>query len=68
MKTLTAPGAQPQDVRTLLLGLHELRQSQVDPAFWESFCHLIAALCRARAAVAVTARRALSSDRSTRDR
>lgn len=52
MKSAIAPGAaQQQDVRTLLLGLHELRQSQVDPAFWESFCHLVAALCRARAAV-----------------
>jgi multidrug resistance efflux pump len=39
------------DVRSLLLGLHELRQSQVDAAFWASFCQLIASLCRARAAV-----------------
>jgi multidrug efflux pump subunit AcrA (membrane-fusion protein) len=42
--------AQP-DVRSLLLGLHELRQSQVDAAFWASFCHLLAALCRSRAAL-----------------
>jgi hypothetical protein len=45
------------DVRSLLMGLHELRQSQVDAAFWASFCTLIAALCRARAAVVVRARR-----------
>ena len=47
-----SPGTQ-HDVRSLLLGLHELRKSQVDAAFWASFCQLLAALCRARAAVAV---------------
>ncbi|HYF18899.1 MAG TPA: efflux RND transporter periplasmic adaptor subunit [Ramlibacter sp.] len=50
-------GAQQQqqqhDVRSLMHGLHELRQSQVDPAFWSSFCQLIAALCRARASLVV---------------
>lgn len=49
---LSAAGTQ-HDVRSLLLGLHELRKSQVDAAFWASFCELLAALCRARAAVAV---------------
>lgn len=44
------PGAS-QDVRSLLLGLHELRQSQVDAAFWASFCQLVAALCRSRGAL-----------------
>lgn len=39
------------DVRSLLLGLHELRQSEVDAAYWASFCQLLAPLCRARAAV-----------------
>jgi RND family efflux transporter MFP subunit len=46
-------GSQQHDVRSLLLGLHELRKSQVDAAYWASFCQLIAALCRARASVAV---------------
>lgn len=53
MKTseLSTPQNAAPDVRSLLLGLHELRQSQVDAAYWASFCHLVAALCRARAAV-----------------
>ncbi|RYY63037.1 MAG: hypothetical protein EOO24_58145, partial [Comamonadaceae bacterium] len=55
MKTVDSPAATAgqQDVRTLLRGLHELRQSQVDPAYWASFCQLIASLCRGRGSVVV---------------
>jgi len=46
--------APPQhDARSLLLALHELRKAPVDAGYWASFCPLVAALCRARAAVAV---------------
>jgi hypothetical protein len=41
------------DVRSILLGLHELRSRPVDGAFWIAFCTLIGALCRARAAAVV---------------
>lgn len=50
--TPTAPAGQ-HDVRSLLMGLHELRKSQVDAAYWASFCQLLAPLCRARASIAV---------------
>lgn len=49
-QALAAAGAS-HDVRSLLQGLHALRQSPVDAAYWASFCQLVAPLCRARAAV-----------------
>jgi len=52
-EALPATPAAQHDVRSLLIALHELRKSQVDAAYWASFCQLVAALCRARAAVAV---------------
>ncbi|QJW84595.1 HlyD family efflux transporter periplasmic adaptor subunit [Ramlibacter terrae] len=50
---LSSPSAGQHDVRSLLMGLHDLRKSQVDAAYWASFCELVAALCRARAGMAV---------------
>lgn len=48
-----APAPQQHDARSLLLALHELRKAPVDAGYWASFCPLVAALCRARGAVAV---------------
>jgi hypothetical protein len=50
---LAPAGGQQHDVRSLVRALHDLRSAPVDAAYWARFCELLAALCRARAALAV---------------